>query len=413
MAKHPLRKHAIPQASMAPGVAAMPLGVSLAYAALWLIAVLAGALPAPARAAEVRTIRVGPTRDVRTIAEAARIVRDDDSVEVDAGTYRGDVAVWTRRNLSLRAVGGRVRLVADGAAAEGKAIWVIRGDGVSVQGFDFEGARVEGRNGAGIRFESGSLRVRDCRFIRNQSGILTGNDRNSTLDVEDSEFADLIQEDGQNHLLYAGTIERLSVTGSYFHHGAMGHLLKSRAALNLIRYNRLTDEDGSASYEMEFPNGGVAHVIGNIVEQSAQTENPQIVSYGAEGYRWPRNALYLVNNTLVDGLPAGGVFLKVHPGAGPVRLLNNLLVGPGVLDAGTAEESADFHVPPGVFADASRHDYRLEPGAAALIGKAVDPGLADAQPLRPTREYSHPRATRLPQTPGLRPGAMQSVAPAR
>ena len=77
------------------------------------------------------------------------------------------------------------------------------------------------------------------------------------------------------------------------HHGAFGHLVKSRARENLIVNNRITDENsGKASYELEFPNGGVALVLGNIVQQSAQTENSQLVSFGAEGYRWPQSELF-------------------------------------------------------------------------------------------------------------------------
>jgi hypothetical protein len=81
------------------------------------------------------------------------------------------------------------------------------------------------------------------------------------------------------------------VTGSYFHHADVGHLLKSRAARSHILYNRLTDETGGrASYELEFPNGGLAYVVGNVIEQAATTENETIISFGAEGYR-PRNEL--------------------------------------------------------------------------------------------------------------------------
>ncbi|WP_214278495.1 hypothetical protein, partial [Escherichia coli] len=86
-------------------------------------------------------------------------------------------------------------------------------------------------------------------------------------------------------------------TGSYFHHGLLGHLLKSRAALNHILYNRLSDEiGGRASYELELPNGGVAVVMGNLIAQSSTTENPHVISFGAEGASWPQQALYLVNN---------------------------------------------------------------------------------------------------------------------
>ena len=111
------------------------------------------------------------------------------TIEVDAGDYLGDVAVWERDGVTVRAVGGRVRLLANGAAAEGKGIWVVRATGMRVQGFDFEGAAVPARNGAGIRLERGSLLVRDCSFVRNEMGILTNNDPATVLEVENSEFA--------------------------------------------------------------------------------------------------------------------------------------------------------------------------------------------------------------------------------
>ena len=130
---------------------------------------------------------------------------------------------------TLRAVGGRVLLSAAGASAEGKAIWVIRGNNVLVEGFDFRDARVSARNGAGIRFETGSLTIRDCSFTNNEMGLLTSNDGGAELVVEGSEFAHNGAEGRHNHNLYVGSIRKLTVSGSYFHHARIGHLLKTRA----------------------------------------------------------------------------------------------------------------------------------------------------------------------------------------
>ena len=279
-------------------------------------------------------IRVGPTRAVRTISEAARLAAAGVAIEVDAGVYAADVAVWERDGVTVRAVGGRVRLLANGAAAEGKGIWVARASDMTVQGFDFEGAKVPDRNGAGIRLDKGSLRVTDCRFLHNEMGLLTNNDPTTVLEVENCEFAYNMRPDGHNHNLYAGRIARLSVRGSYFHHARTGHLLKSRAALSQIFHNRLIDgAGGTASYELEFPNGGVAHVVGNTIAQNLHTENSQLISFGAEGYKWPRNEINLEGNTLINPLPRGGVFLRVAPGADFIRAVNNRLVGNGTLEA--------------------------------------------------------------------------------
>lgn len=203
-------------------------------------------------------LRVGPDKAIKTIAAAARLAGDGAVVEVDSGTYEGDVAVWTQDALTLRAVGGRVKLMANGAAAEGKGIWVMRGGQMDVDGFEFSGATVPDHNGAGIRLEKGTLTVRNCAFLDNENGILTSNNSELVLRIENSEFAWNGYGDGYTHNLYVGAIASLSVTGSYFHHARVGHLLKSRAAVNDIRYNRLTDEAGGhASYELEFANGGL------------------------------------------------------------------------------------------------------------------------------------------------------------
>jgi hypothetical protein len=371
------------------------------------------ALHASAGAA-TQLIQVGPQRAVKTIAAAAALATDGATVEVDAGRYVGDVAVWNQSRLRLRAVGGRVLLAAAGQAAERKAIWVIRGDDVRVEGFDFADARVPDRNGAGIRFERGSLRVTDCSFIGNEMGLLTSNDPEAVLDVEDSEFAHNQRPDGHNHGLYAGTIKRLTVTGSYFHDGFRGHLLKSRAAYNRIAYNRLDDgPDGRASYELEFPNGGTAYVVGNIIAQSAGTENAQIVSFGAEGFRRPANALYLVHNTLIDGLPLGGVYLRVWPGPTEVHAIDNLVVGRGRWEAGAgadlrnnlAAERSDFD-------PAAPGAWRLKRTAPAW-GRASALPAGNGEPLMPAREFAAPHRSIALDAPVRQPGAAQQPSDAK
>lgn len=273
-------------------------------------------------------LQVGPGRTIKTIASCAYIARAGAIIDVDSGVYEADVTVWQHDDITIRAVGGRVLLLAKGASAEGKGIWVVRAKRMRVEGFDFEGAAVPGRNGAGIRLETGSLRVDNCRFRYNEMGLLTNNDPSTILEVYDSEFAYNQRPDGHNHNLYVGQIARLTVVGSYFHHARTGHLLKSRAALNHIINSQLVDgADGSASYELEFPNGGMAFVVGNVIAQSTLTQNPHLISFGAEGYKWPRNSLYLARNTLINPLPQG-VFLRVAPGADEVQDLDNVRVGP-------------------------------------------------------------------------------------
>ncbi|CAN5730535.1 hypothetical protein BH11PSE8_BH11PSE8_06300 [soil metagenome] len=368
-----------------------------------------GMLPGDARAGSEagQTIEVGPHRAVKTIAEASKLARDGATVLVDAGTYRADTAIWAQTRLTLRAVGGRARLIAAGASAEGKAIWVMRGQDISVEGFDFEGAAVPDRNGAGIRLERGSLRVVDCSFMHNEMGLLTSNDPETVLEVVNSEFAHNLRPDGHNHNLYAGTIKRLSVTGSYFHHATTGHLLKSRAALSEIRYNRLTDEaDGRASYELEFPNGGIARVVGNIIQQGPSTENEHLISFGAEGYRWAVNEIDLVHNTLIDDRVPPGVFMRVKPGATKVRLLDNLLVGAA---GWNLPEDAEWRGNVTIKSQALDRSVAGGFRSRRLLAPTAT-SSADVLPM-PSREYRHPRQTAPLTAPPSLPGAMQTPSP--
>lgn len=377
------------------------------------------ALPAPHKptgVAEGKTLRVGPQQALRSIAAAAKLAVDGDTIEIEAGDYVADVAVWQQANLTIRGIGpSRPRLIAGGAHIEGKGVWVVRGGDITVENLEFRDARVKDRNGAGIRFEKGYLTVRNCKFENNENGILTAGGSNMFLDIENSEFAHNGVNDGKTHNLYVGQITRLRVTGSYFHHGRIGHLLKSRAEENHIFYNRLSDElDGTASYELEFPNGGVAYVVGNLIAQNSQTDNPTLVSFGAEGYKAANIELYLINNTLVDDRPENGKLLVVKPGIQRLVAINNILVSRNKIEPGvsgvagiiTNNPNADWDQ----FVLPQRFDYRLK-AKASLLGKYVAPAAANGFSLVPKREYAHPANSRPLAVAARNPGAFQTPAP--
>jgi len=357
-------------------------------------------------------LRVGPDEAIQSINLAARLAHDGDTVEIQAGEYHADVASWPQKNLIIRGVGGNARIFADGRSAEGKAIWVIRDGTFHIENIDFIGARVPDHNGAGIRFEKGNLHIRNCLFYANENGLLaTGGD--AELSIENSEFAYNGSGDGQSHNLYVGNVRSLKVTGSYFHHANVGHLLKSRASYNYIAYNRLTDEiGGRASYELEFPNGGIAYVIGNIIQQGSDTENSTLISYGAEKYPWPKNSLYLASNSLVNDLPRGGSFLRVYPGVQRVVSMNNLLIGVGEYHApDVLRSSNDIHAEGDIFIRAARQDYRLNDAGRKLSFQPPLSGLAEGVSLIPFYEYVHPRQIKPLVVYPTVPGALQMSVP--
>lgn len=361
-----------------------------------------------------RVWRVGPNGPLR-IKDAAELARDGDVVEIEAGDYRGDVAVWNQARLTIRAVNGAARLFADGSSAEGKAIWVIRNGEFDIANIDFIGARVSDGNGAGIRFEGGSLRLRHCLFWGNQFGLMTaGHEVAATarLSVESSEFAYSHVQGRWAHHLYVGTIDTLTVTGSYFHHTNTGHLLKSRARHNHILYNRFTDESGGrASYELNFPNGGYVRLLGNFVQQQRDTENSALVAYGEEGYRWDDNRLLMGSNTLVNDHPHGGRFLAVAPGATRVVSVNNLWVGRGTFHVRDEWSSVNDHrVDVDLLFLPFRHDYRVREATAGRLRFLPYPEPALAESLAPTAQYVHPRQRVALSSPPRVAGADQRPA---
>ncbi len=298
---------------------------------------LVEALPKPS--ADV--LRVGPGQQYLSIAEAARTAKDGQVVEILAGNYFGEVAVWSQRKLTIRGIGGRARLYANGQSAEGKAIWVFRNGDFVVENIEFFDAKVSDNNGAGIRAEAGSLIVQNCLFYGNQNGILTS-DKLALLEVLGSEFAYSGAGDGQSHGIYVGPIAEFRAFGNYFHHSNRGHLIKSRAEKNTIAYNRLTDEtNGRASYEIDLPNAGRAFVGFNLIQQSATGENSTLISFGVEGLRWQQNELWLEKNTLVNDNPWGGTFLRVAKGVSNVTAVNNLMVGQGGYQSGATSNIID------------------------------------------------------------------------
>ena len=200
----------------------------------------------------------------------------------------------------------------------------------------------------------------------------------------------------------------------WFGRSRVGHLLKSRARVNVVRYSRLTGEDGSGSYELEFAEGGEAIVLGNLIQQGPSSQNQTIVSYGVEGYRWPDNTLTMAFNTIVNDRAKGSTFVRVSKGATHATLVNNLLVGRGSLAIDAPLTSmGNVEAARKEFANPDALDYRLR-AASILVGRAGFRGAGDLSVRLPTREYTHEASCcaleGLTSLTPLSPGAFQRLA---
>ena len=280
-----------------------------------------------------RTLRVGPGGDYATPSAAAAAAKDGDTIEIAPGDYRADVAVWNAHR--LRIVGGepRPRIFADGRDAQGKGIWVVRGDDTTIEHVDLSGAKVPDRNGAAIRVEGRNFTLRRAYLHDNENGLLTGANATSEITIDRCEFARNGGGEGLTHNVYVGNVAKLTVTESWLHHAIGGHNLKSRAMTTVVTDSRLADEgDGRASYEADFSNGGRVTLAFNIFQKAATAENGTLVSYGAEGLAGnTAHALSIKGNTFVSQRPDGARFLFIAPGTDAVAITGNVFAGPGSL----------------------------------------------------------------------------------
>ncbi len=256
-------------------------------------------------------LTVGTGQQFKTIAAAVAASQDGDTIDVQAGIYKNDF-FQVNDSITLQAIGGMVTIAATVAPSNLKGIITV-GDGshapdVTVSGFELAGAAIpaaDGNNGAGIRYQAGNLTLNDDDLQNNQDGLLatpavagTG-----TITVNQSEFIDNGAGDGQTHNIYVGKIDQFTFDDSYSTAAIVGHDIKSRALNTIIENSRITDgPSGTASYEIDLPNGGNAVIQGNTIEQGPLTKNPVIISYGEEGSITPGSSLTVSGNTILNDL---------------------------------------------------------------------------------------------------------------
>jgi hypothetical protein len=354
---------------------------------------------------------VGPGKGYATPSAASAVAQSGDRVLIAPGDYVGDVTTWSASNLIICGDGGRVRLFANGKNAQGKGIWVLSLPSTAtttILNVEFHQATVPDQNGAGIRLDGGNLVLRGTGFFDNENGIL-GGAGGTTVTIERSEFARNGFGDGYTHNIYIGNINRLNVSASYFHEAKIGHNLKSRAKETYIENSYFADKtDGTSSYLIDTPNGGVVFLRGNLLQKGPKADNSTAISYGAEGLTWTTNTLTMVHNTVVSTYP-GGAFAYAPSTTQQITLKGNLFAGtngPALLTGGIASSkltqqsnlvTVAVNVP-------GATDGNFWPVATTL------PQLQLTQLLDPQYLYDSPQPYMLRSTLGTTPliGALQA-----
>lgn len=355
-----------------------------------------------------RVLRVGPGQKLSTPGAAARVARDGDVVLIEAAEYRDQRAVWPQDGLLIRGVNGRPRLVAGERLAQAKAIWVVNGDSVIIENFEFSDARNGSHNGAGIRAQGARLTVRASFFHDSDMGILTSNEPDQELVVEHTEFARNGHANGKAHNLYVGAIKRFEMRFSYSHESRGGHLLKSRARENLIEYNRLDDgRDGVASYEIDLSRSNEALVLGNVIVQSAGSPNSALLSYGAEDRgRPPLGRLAVAHNTFYS-FRTNPIFVFNHS-TEPALVVGNLYSGArGTEVRGPASLEGNQTVPAAALRDPQGGNFAPKANLQDKGTLRIKAPAGTTAPI-PRFEYLEPLSGVPRVDPLTEPGALSS-----
>jgi hypothetical protein len=266
-------------------------------------------------------ITVGPTGQFQTIHDAVAAASSGDTIDVAAGTYNNDF-LSIQKSLVLQAVDGQVVMTETTQPPNGKAMITEGAAGISVaiNGFTISGVSVPDGNGAAVRYEGGNLSLTNDLFTHNQEGLLgNGDDPNGTINVSHSEFSFNGDGSGFTHNFYAGAIASVSIDASYLHDANVGHEIKSRAANTTVTNSRVFDNNATASYSIDTPNGGNVNISNNVIEQGPNSENNAIFAWGEEGITHSGTET-ISNNTIVNDRAGGFGVL-----GGPATFTNNQL----------------------------------------------------------------------------------------
>jgi hypothetical protein len=332
--------------------------------------------------ADARKLLVGPSRTYKTPCAAASAVQSGDTVEIDTGLYIDQACIWSASNTVIRGVSKFAHLKAPTVIPNDKAILVISGSNTVVENIEFSDAAVRDSNGAGIRQEGPNVTIQNCYFHNCEDGILGGS---GYVLIENSEFGYCGAGDGFSHNMYISACDSFRLRYCYTHDASEGHTVKSRAFRNYILYNRIESANSTTSYEINLPNAGTSFIIGNQIQQGANTHNSSIIDYGSEGLAGHDTALYVINNTIVNDR-GSGTFISVSSTQKRPKVYNNLFVGGGTICSRPMDSSGNVITNAPAFVNKTNFDYRLTATSPA-INKGSDPGSAGGISLTPQFQY--------------------------
>ena len=250
-------------------------------------------------------LTVGAGEMYATLGAAVAAATSGSTILVNAGTYTNDFAnVETK--ITIEGVGGMANFVATEPPPDEKGIITVDND-VTIKNCSFSGCSISdanGGNGAGIRYEGGQMVLENDAFTDNQNGVMGAPSilgLTNTVTIDHCLFNANGSGSGTTHNVYMGNVASLTFTNNVSEGAIEGHELKSRAYANTITNNVLQDgPTGTASYEIDLPDGGVDVVQNNFIEKGANAPNQAMVHFGGEGIPYAGSSLLITGNQFVN-----------------------------------------------------------------------------------------------------------------
>ncbi len=336
-------------------------------------------------------LQVGEGKTYATVQAAVDAASDGDVIQIFSGTYTQEAGWANITKNYLRIIGmGEFRPVIDaaGSCLDGKGIFVISGHDTVVQNLEFDNARnTAAGNAAGICLQDRNLAIANCCFRDCDNGLVADGLSDSTITVDCSEFNHNGHGDGLSHNINVGAVDSFMMKFCWVHNANAGCEVRTLARTNSIFYNRIGNEGGNGTYEIDAANGGTTWIIGNEIEQSATGTNDTILAYGDEGTN-PSMDLYVVNNTFVNN-NAAGTFVN-NAGTAAALLENNIFQGAGTVLNGPGTQTTNLVTTDAKLRDPAHYDFRLTPDSTDAIGQGTAPGYVGTEALSPPYQYVHP-----------------------
>jgi hypothetical protein len=279
-----------------------------------LLALLVVAGPAGAR-----TLSVGLDQPFSRPSDAAHAAQDGDTVLIEPGEYF-DCAIWTPNNLVIAGAGPGV--VISDMTCQGKALFVVSGDGTTIRDLTLMRARVPDGNGAGIRLEGQGLILERVHFVNNQVGLLAGAAGAAAIRILNCSFED--GGLGGQHPLFAvraGAVSLLRIAASTFK-GVKGGQIATEASRTELIINKIETGTGEAPTVAVLASGGDL-----IMKDNLLSLGPNASRLATAVLAMGQGTLELRRNQMVNATGQAAALLLNWTGTDPVLQGNQ--VGPG------------------------------------------------------------------------------------